>query len=165
MPATRTATRTDTAQAARYVSARVWGDLQSIYEKFAMGPLEELADLAHDVQVGLAEDCLAELRLFLYPPGASLPGRIYRYERVAAGSFAPSRHSGGIERSRELLGGRIEYEVTPRSREAWDRLKNEGQLRISWRRCTGRSMSGMTRRADGGYARSDLGLSRTVYTR
>ena len=165
MSATRTISRTDTTQAARYVGARVWGDLQSIHEKFSMGLLENLADLAHDIQVGLAHDCLDELRLFLYPPGVLQPGRVYKYERVAAGTFAPSSHSGRIERSHELIGGRLEYEVTPGDREMWERLKRSGQLRISWRRCTGRSIVGMTERADGGYAKGDLGLSRTVYTR
>lgn len=165
MPATRTDSRTDTSQAARFVGTRVLGDLQSIHEKFAMGPLERLEDLAHDVQVGLANDCLTELRLFLYPPFASQYTRAYVYQRVAVGSFAPSARSGRIERSPELVGGRVGFEVTLRDVATWERLQNQGQLRISWYSCTGRSTSGMTERSDGGYARGDLGLSRTVYTR
>lgn len=165
MFATRTASQTDTTQAARYVSARVWGDLRSIHEKFCMGTLNELADLAHDVQVGLAHDCVAELRLFLYQPGASQPSRGYIYERVVAGSFAPSSHSGRIGRSRDLVGGRIDYEVKLRSRATWERLKSQGLLRIPWRPCTGQSTSGMTARADGGYAKGEVAFSRTALVR
>ena len=165
MPATRTASRTDTAQAARYVSARILGDLRSIHEKFSMGSLEELNDLAHDVQVGLTHDCLAELRLFLYPPGVLHHTRAYIYERVAAGSFAASPHSGRIERSSSLVGGRIDYEVKLRDMTTWESLKSQGLLRVPWRPCTGRSTSGMTARADGGYAKGDVALARTMLVR
>lgn len=165
MLTTRTISQTDTTQAARYVSDRVLGDLLSIHEKFDMGTLSEMKRLAHDVRVGLAHDCLAELRLFLYPPSALQHSRAYIYERVGVGSFGPSPHSGRIERSSQLIGGRIEFEVTPHDRETWDRLKDDGKLRISWRPCIGRSMDGMTAKADGGYAKSDLAFSRTAYTR
>ena len=165
MCATRTASRTDTTQAARYVSDRVLGDLRSIHENFDIGTLGEMNDLAHDVRVGLTHDCLAELRLFLYAPSALQHTRSYVYKRVAVGSFGPSSHSGRIERSPQLVGGSIKYEVTPRDQKTWNWLKDDGRLRISWRSCIGRSLSGMRARADGGYAKSDLGLSRTVYTR
>ena len=162
---TRTASGTDTTQAVRYLGNRVLGDLLSIHEKFSMGEEWELRALAHDVEVGLAHDCLSELRLFLYAVGSQDPTRVYVYERVAAGVFSASTHSGRIARSRELMGGRIEYEVGLRSRLTWDELKAEGQLRLSWSPCVGRSVAGMSATADGGYASGGLGLSRTVYTR
>lgn len=165
MLATRTASQTDTTQDARYVSARVRGDLRSIHEKFRMGTWSELEDLAHDVQVGLEYDCLSELWLFLYAPGNLLPGRAYQYQRAAPGSFGPSKHSGRIERSRELEGGRFEYQVILRNREMWEWLKSQDQLRIPWRPSPRRSADGMTASADGGYSKGDLAVSRTVYTR
>lgn len=158
--------RTETTEAAaQFVGRRVFGDLRSIHEKFGMSTLVELKNLAHDLEVGLAHDCLSELRLYLTAVGAEQPSRVYVYERVAAGSFAPSAHSGRIERSRELVGGRLEYEVSLRDRETWERLKRTGQLRKYWRPCNGRSTSGMTAKADGGYASGELGLARTMYTR
>ena len=162
---TRTISQTDTTQAARYVGTRVLGDLLSIHEKFGMGNWRELEDLVHDVQVGLEYDCLAELWLFLYPPWASQPGRVYEYKRTEPGHFAASRHSGRIERSRDLEGGRIGYQVVLHNRDMWERLKATGRLRLHWVQSTGLSVAGMTARADGGYARAHLGLSRTVYNR
>ena len=157
---TRTISQTDTTQAARYVGARILGDLLSIHEKFGMGNRRELEDLAHDVQVGLAK-----LRLLLHPRWDSQPGRVYEYERADAGSFAPSSHSGRIERSRELEGGALDYQVTLRDSGRWWRLKATGELRIPWVRGVSRSLAGMIAKADGGYARAHLGVSRTVYTR
>lgn len=165
MQLTAVAQRTDTTQAARYVASRVLGDLLSIHEKFGVSTVADLHDLAHDLEVGLAHDCLSELRLYLTAVGAVQPSRVYVYKRVAAGSFAPSAHSGRIERSRELVGGSLEYEVSLRDRETWERLKQTGQLRKYWRPCNGRSTSGMTAKADGGYASGDLSLQRTVFTR
>lgn len=157
--------RTDTTQAAGYVSRRVLGDLSSIHEKFGMSTGSELNDLAHDLEVGLARDCLSELRLFLYQPSASQPSRAYTYRRTAVGSFSPSNHSGRIQRSTELVGGWLEYEVTLRDENTWDSLRSEGQLRLNWQPCNRRSLSGMTAKADGGYVSGELGLSRTMYTR
>lgn len=159
--------RADTTQAVCYVNRRVLGDLSSIHEKFGMSTVSELNDLAHDLEVGLACDCLSELRLFLYRPGAYQPSRVYIYRRTAIGSFSPSNHSGRIQRSAELAGGRLEYEVRLRDEnaDAWDSLREEGRLRIPWQPCNGRSLSGMTAKADGGYASGELGLSRTMYTR
>ena len=160
-----TAQRTDTTQAARYVSRRVLGDLLSINEKFEMGTETTMRKLAHDVEVGLAYDCLSELRLFLYSLWSNQPIRVYIYERVASGSFAPSPHSGRVARSSELIGGRIEYEVGLRNRPKWEYLKRNHQLRLSWSPCTGQSTAGMIATADGGYASGELGFSRTMYTR
>ena len=165
MQRTMVAQRTDTAQAVRYVTSRILGDLLSIHEKFGMSTVAELQDLAHDLELGLTHDCLSELRLYLAAAGADEPSRVYVYERVAAGSFAPSAHSGRIERSRELLDGRLEYQVSLRDRETWEHLKHTDQLRIRWLPCKRRSTSGMTERADGGYASGELSLARTMYTR
>lgn len=165
MQLTAVAQRTDTAQDARHVSTRVLGDLLSIHEKFGVSTAAELRDLAHDLEVGLAHDCLAELRLYLTAVGDHEPSRVYVYRRVGVGSFAPSPHSGRIERSSDLVGGRLEYEISLRDRKTWEDLKLAGQLRISWRPCNGRSTSGMTAKADGGYSSGELGLSRTMYTR
>lgn len=165
MLATRTVSQTDTTQAARYVSARILGDLLSIHEKLGMGTLSEMKELVHDVQIGLEYDCLTELLLILFRPTNSQPGRVYQYKRAAPGSFAPSPHSGRIERSREFEGGRIEYQVILRDWAMWERLQASGYLRIRWRLGVGRSIAGMTAKADGGYAKADLGVSRIVYER
>ena len=155
---------TDTALAARYVAHRVLGDLLSIHEKFRMNTETEMRNLAHDIESGLAYDCLNSLSLFLYPFGGYQPHRVYVYRRVAAGSFAPSPHSGRIDRSSLLVGGRLEYEVSLRNRETWHRLQQAGQLRIPWRSCYGRSTAGMSEQNDGGYTSGDLALSRTCLT-
>ena len=165
MQRTMTVQRTDTTQAARYVSRRVLGDLLSIHEKFDMNSESEMRKLVHDVELGLVHDCLSHLRLFLYPPRSSQPIRVYIYERVASGSFAPSPHSGRIARSSELIGGRIRYEVGLRDRPTWEYLKHHRQLHLSWSPCKGQSTAGMTAVADGGYASGELGFSRTMYTR
>ena len=165
MQRTMTAPRTGTIQAARYVSRRVLGDLLSIHEKFHMDTERRMRALAHDVEVGLAYDCLSALRLFLYPFGSNQLNRAYIYERVAAGSFASSPHSGRIARSSELIGGRIEYEVGLRDRLTWEALKLHDQLHLPWSACKGQSIAGMTATADGGYASGELGFSRTMYTR
>ena len=165
MLATRTMSRTGTAQAARYLGTRVLGDLLSIHEKFSMGDEGEMRALAHDVELGLAHDCLSELRLFLYAVRSQEPTRVYIYERVAAGTFSASTHSGRIARSRELTDGRIGYEVSLHDRATWDKLKAGGHLSLSWSPCVGRSIAGMSATTDGGYASGELGLSRTVYTR
>ena len=165
MQRTATVQRTDTTQAARYVSSRVLGDLLSIHEKFHMDTERRMKALAHDMEVGLIYDCLSELRLFLYSQWSTQPIRVYIYERVARGSFAPSPHSGRIARSSELIGGRIEYEVGLRDRSMWEALKSRHQLRLPWSSCSGRSTVGMSAAADGGYASGELGFSRTMYTR
>ena len=85
--------KTDTF-AARKVGHRVLGDLLSIHEKFRMDTEAGMRNLAHDIEIGLAYDCLSSLSLFLYPSGMCQPHRVYIYRRVAAGSFAPSSHSG-----------------------------------------------------------------------
>lgn len=157
--------RTDTTEAARYVSDRVLGDLLSIHEKFGMSTEGEMKALAHDVELGLAHDCLSALRLFLYSPSGGQPARVYIYERVAVGSFAASPHSGRIARSWELVGGKIEYEVSLQDRSVWEKLKASNQLHLPWNYCRGRSISGMTATANGGYTSGDLGFSRTIYTR
>lgn len=163
MQRTRTIQQTETTtHAARYISTRILGDLLSIHEKFNISTKEELIDLAHDVQIGLAHDCLSDLRLFLYPPGIYEPSRIYVYRRVDVGSFAPSNHSGRIQRSGELDGGRINYEVTLRDVTAWNNLRD--RLRISWCPCNGRSIYGTVATTDGGYVSGGLGVSRTMYT-
>lgn len=164
MQRTMTVQRTDTTQAARYVSSRVLGDLLSIHEKFGMSTEWEMRALAHDLEIGLAHDCLSNLRLFLYSLWSSQPIRVYIYERVASGSFAPSPHSGRIARSSELVGGRIEYEVGLRDRLKWEELKRYDLLDLSWNPCRGRSTAGMIAAADGGYASGELGFSRTMYT-
>lgn len=166
MQRTMLAQRTETTEAAaQFVGRRVFGDLRSIHEKFGMSTLAELTNLAHDLEVGLAHDCLSELRLILFPRGAYRPSRIYVYKRVAIGSFAPSDHSGRIERSKELVGGNLGYEVFVRDMGTWEYLKQTGQLWISWQPCGGESTSGMAAKADGGYASGELGLARTMYTR
>lgn len=164
MQRTMTVQRTDTTQAARYVSSRVLGDLLSIHEKFGMGTEWEMRALAHDLEIGLAHDCLSNLRLFLYSLWSSQPIRVYIYERVASGTFASSPHSGRIVRSSELVGGRIEYEVGLLDRLKWEDLKRYDLLHLSWNPCRGRSTAGMTAAADGGYASGELGFSRTMYT-
>ena len=165
MQRTMAAQRTDTTQAARHVSSRVLGDLLSIHEKFGMGNEAEMRDLAHDLELGLTCDCLSVLRLFLYPCYRHQPIRVYIYERVAVGSFATSRHSGRIARSPDLIGGRIEYEVSIRNPPTWEELKLRRQLRLHWSPCTGQSTASMTATANGGYASGELGFSRTMYTR
>ena len=165
MQRTMTVQRTDTTQAARYVSSRVLGDLLAIHEKFGMSTEWEMRALAHDLEIGLAHDCLSNLRLFLYSLWSSQPIRVYIYERVASGSFAPSPHSGRIARSSGLVGGRIEYEVGLRDRLKWEELKRYDLLDLSWNPCIGQSTAGMTAVADGGYASGELGFSRTMYTR
>lgn len=165
MQRTMVVQRTDTAQDARYVTSRFLGDLLSIHEKFGMSTVAKLQDLAHDIELGLTHDCLSELRLYLTAVGADEPSRVYVYERVAAGSFAPSAHSGRIERSRALTGGSLEVEISLRNKEIWARLEQTGQLRRSWQPCNGRSTTGMTAKANGGYASGELSLARTMYTR
>lgn len=165
MQGTMTAQRTGTALAARYVSSRVLGDLLSIHEKFHIGTKKEMRDLVHDLELGLVHDCLSSLRLCLYTSLGHSPTRVYVYERVAIGSFAPSSHSGRITYSPELFRGKIEYEISLRDRSKWEALKLGGQLQLIWSPCNRQSIAGMTATADGGYASGDLGLSRTMYMR
>ena len=158
MQRTMTAARTDAA-AARFVSSRVLGDLLSIREKFSMSSDREVRDLAHDIELGLAWDCLNALNLFLYPPGWRLPHTAYIYRRVAPGSFEVSPHSGRIARCTILVGGTLKFEVSLRHRDVWETLKP--QLRISWSPCTAQSTANMSAKADGGYASGELGFART----
>ena len=160
MQRTRTMSETDTTQAARFVSNRITGDLLSIHEKFGMKTERELRQLAHDIEIGLRHDCLESLSLFLYPPGwSSTVHTAYIYRRAAPGSFAPSPHSGRIERCSRLVGGSMRYEVRLRCRDTWAALKP--QLLISWAPCVGQTTHGMSATADGGYASGQLGMSRT----
>lgn len=152
---------TDLALDARRVARRVEGDLLAIHEKFDMETESKLRDLAHDVEVGLAHDCIASLKLFLYRKGSSEPHRVYRYDRVAAGSFGPSPHSGRIDRDPLLVGGTLEFEVALRDRLTWEELKRTGKLRITWAPCGGRSTTGMNEVPDGGYQSGSIGFSRT----
>ena len=124
-----------------------------------------LADLAHDVQVGLEYDCISQLKLFLYQKGADKPARAYIYARAAPGSFAPSSHSGNIERNTSLVGGELKYEVFLRNRETWEKLKKAGRLRIAWSPCEGRSTAGMNSKVDGGYASGEIGFLRQCFSR
>ena len=64
-----------------------------------------------------------------------------------------------------LIGGRLEYIVTLRDRPTWNRLKQEGKLRITWSPGSGPTTTGMTLRNDGGYASGTIGLGRTCLTR
>lgn len=159
MQLTRTAQKTDTTEAARFVANRVLGDLLSIHEKFLMSTEREMRNLAHDIEVGLANDCLEALSLFLYPKGCQDPHTAYLYRRVAPGSFSSSAHSGRIVRCSMLVGGGLQFEVSLRNRATWDQLKPN--LKISWRPCVGRSTAGMSANADGGYASGELGFART----
>ena len=165
MQRTTTAERTNTGVAARRVGRRVRGDLLAIHERFDMRTAKHLEDLAHDIQVGLEHDCISEFKLFLYKKGASEPTRAYTYRRTAPGSFAPSEHSGNIARNSSLVGGRLDYEVWPRSGGKWDQLKKAGKLRIGWSPCTGRSTAGMTSAADGGHASGQIGFARDCLSR
>lgn len=165
MQHTATAQRTDTAAAAHRVARRVHGDLLAIHERFDMETESNLANLAHDVQVGLEHDCISQLKLFLYQKGATAPTRAYVYDRAAPGSFAPSSHSGNIERNTSLVGGELKYEIFLRDREIWEKLKKDGKLRISWSPCEGRSTAGMKSRIDGGYTSGEIGLSRACFSR
>lgn len=165
MQLTATRQRTDTTEAVRYVHNRVLGDLLAINEKFELRLEQGMRDLAHDVGWGLYYDCLESLRLFLYRSGWDEPHRAYVYCRSAPGSFDPSPHSGRIARDRDLVGGRLEFEVYLRNQELWESLKQKGLLCINWGPCSGRSTQGMTARADGGYASGDIGFSRTCFAR
>lgn len=163
MQQTRVMQTTDTAQAARYVTNRVRGDLRAIHEKFNMSSLREIQNLADDVELGLSYDCLNRLSLFLYPPGRSTPHTAYIYKRVAPGSFEPSAHSGRIVRCNLLVDGYLEFEVGLRDSSKWASLRK--QLKINWVSCIGTSTTGMTQAADGGYASGELGFSRTYLRR
>ena len=163
MQSTLTRQKTDTL-AARRVAHRVLGDLLSIHEKFRMNTEAGMRNLAHDIEIGLAYDCLNSLSLFLYPSGGHLPHRVYVYRRVAAGSFSASPHSGRIGRDSLLVGGPFEYEVTLRDRETWNWLKQSALLRIPWTACHGRPTAGMSAHNDGGYTSGELAFSRTCLT-
>ena len=157
--------RTDTDLAARRVARRVLGDLLSIHEKFGMSTVGELTNLAHDIQVGLAHDCVDRLTLYLYERGTIKPKRVYIYARAAPGSFAVSDHSGRIARDSGLVGGQLVYIVNPRDRGTWDQLKREGKFSIAWSPSSAPGTAGMTPSDDGGYASGTVGLSRTCLTR
>ena len=165
MQQTATRQRISTTVAVRYVRNRVLGDLLAIYEKFQMSTEERMRSLGHDVGVGLDDDCLDRLSLFLYRQGSSEPDRAYVYDRVAPGTFDPSRHSGRITRDSSLVGGCIDFEVCLRDRSRWERLIRGGALRLPWEPCRGRSTQGMYDEADGGYASGDVGFSRTCFLR
>ena len=165
MQRTATQQRTDTTEAVRYIRNRVLGDLIAIHDKFGMATEQLMYSLSHDVGVGLLYDCIESLRLFLYRSGWYEPHRAYVYHRVAPGSFDSSPHSGRIARDRDLVGGRLEFEVYLRYPELWESLKQKGLLCISWGPCSGRSTQSMTARADGGYASGDIGFSRTCFSR
>lgn len=160
-------TETDTDLAARRVSRRVHGDLDSMIEKLAVTSATDISSLVHDLRVGIAHDCIELLSVFLYQKGADRDElhRVYEYQRVARGTFEESAHSGRITYEQALAGGRIEFEVTPRNRAAWDKLKTDGELEIPWSPCTGRSSAGMTLSADGGYGSGTIGLARSCRTR
>lgn len=159
MQHTRTKQRTDTTQAARYVTNRLRGDLRAIHEKFNMSSMNELMNLAGDIELGLSHDCLSGLSLFLYPPAWTEPLTAYIYERVAPRSFAHSPHSGRIARCAPLIGDRLTFEVTLLDSNTWASLKP--RLKINWISCTGTSTAGMAATSDGGYASGELGFSRT----
>lgn len=165
MQRSTTLQKTDTDLDARRVSRRVRGDLLSIHEKFDMLTASEIADLAHDLELGLAADCIRKLTLYLYKKGASAPTRVYRYERVAPGTFASSDHSGRIEKNPALVGGHLEYIVNLRDRPTWETLKSKGLLRIGWSPCESPSIAGMRAKANGGYTSGGLGFSRTRLSR
>ena len=165
MQQTVTRQRTSTMEAVRYVENRLLGDLLAIHEKFEMTTEERMRFLAHDVGVGLAHDCLDSLSIFLYRPGDYEFHRAYVYHRVAPGSFVHSPHSGRIARDSSLVGGRIDFELLPRDRPQWERLKQLGRLQLRWKPSRGRSMHGMYEQADGGYASGDVGISRTCFTK
>jgi len=160
-------TGTDTDLAARRVSRRVHGDLLSMIEKLDVTSSTDISSLVHDLRVGIACDCIAQLSVFLYQKGADRddPHRVYEYRRVARGSFEESAHSGRIAYDWALAGGRVEFEVTPRDSAAWDKLKSDGSLKLPWSYCTGRSTAGMTVSADGGYGAGTIGLARSCRTR
>lgn len=156
--------KTDTNLAARRVARRVLGDLLAIHEKFDMDTESNVRNLAHDLELGLAHDCIESLKLFLYRKGATAPRRAYQYERVAAGSFSASAHSGRIVLDTLLVGGRLEFEVRLRDRKKWESLKADGNPLIRWGPCDGRSMSGMSSSSNGGYTSGSIGFARTCFT-
>ena len=160
-------TAADTDLAAQRVSRRVHGDLDSMIEKLAISSATDISSLTHDLRVGIAHDCVEFLSVFLYQKGADPdePHRVYEYRRVARGTFEESAHSGRIPYDPVLAGGRIEFELTPRNRVVWDKLKNDGKLEIPWSQCKGRSTAGMTLSADGGYGAGTIGLARSCRTR
>jgi hypothetical protein len=160
-------TGTDTDLAARRVSRRVHGDLESMIEKLAVTSATDISSLIHDLRVAIAHDCLELLSVFLYQKGADrdAPQRVYEYRRVARGTFEESAHSGRITYDPALAGGRIEFQVTPRNRAVWDKLKTDGELEIPWSPCKGRSTAGMTLSEDGGYGSGSIGLARSCRTR
>lgn len=159
--------RTETDLAALKVARRVEGDLLSILEKLDMSSATDINDLVHDLRIGIAEDCIETLNVFLYEKGAGYHDarRAYAYRRVDRGNFTESAHSGRIAWDSALAGGRIEFQVWPRDRASWESLKASGKLRINWTPCKDRSTAGMTASADGGYGSGSIGLSRTCYTR
>lgn len=162
----KTGTETDLA-AARRVSRRVHGDLDSMIEKLAVTSTTDISSLVHDLRVGIERDCIARLSAFLYQKGADRdePHRVYEYQRVSRGTFEESAHSGRIAYDSALSGGRIEFQVTPRNRVVWEKLKSDGELRIPWSSCKSRSTAGMSLSSDGGYGAGTIGLSRSCRTR
>lgn len=157
--------RTDVTTDVRYVQNRVYGDLLAIHEAFGIDTKEHMYKLAHDVGLGLSSDCLGQLSLFLYQYGCFAPHRVYRYRRVAPGSFDHSSHSGRITRDANLFGGRLESEIALINRSVWEELKTRSQLYLRWGPCVGRSTYGMRERSDGGYASGEVGFSRTCLIR
>src|SRR4030095_7861359 len=76
--------RTETDLAALKVARRVEGDLLSILEKLDMSSATDINDLVHDLRIGIAEDCIETLKVFLYEKGAGYHDarRAYAYRRV-----------------------------------------------------------------------------------
>lgn len=158
---------TDTDLAGRKVARRVHGDLLSIIEKLDVTNTTNITDLMHDLRVGISDDCIETLTVFLYEKGAGYDEarRAYVYRRVERGTFIESAHSGRIFWDSALAGGRVEFEVRPRDQAAWDKLKTDHKLRLNWTTCSGRSTAAMTASADGGYGSGSIGLSRSCLVR
>lgn len=166
-PGTRTLAtqRTNTTQDARYLARRVLGDLLSIHEKFDIGTVRRMRDLAHDLEIGLDYGCVTTFRIFLYPQGESVPSHCYHYERASVGVFQERTHSGGITRAPSLRHGWHRCEIRLSAPDVWYDLRQRGALRLPWSSCVGISTAGMTSSTDGGYASGALGVSRTLFTR
>ena len=161
---TRERERTTVAANAAKLARRLRGDLQALHRLYEVSTESYLGDLAHDIEVALANECIARLRLGLVD-AAGVLREVYDYEVSNSGDLVPAPHSGRFEFNSGLQGSSLTFRLTPSRRPAWEQLKKDGRLRIGWTTASDLDTSGMGTSDDGAYTAGNLALIRRRLTR